>query len=332
MQDIAREQGKPYEPDRPDNIHRLNMGVFPKGARHHPEPVQQDPRLQRRASVHFVPGLSGHGLADDRMGARHHYAAPVPRTSAYAEKSVIVFGAMEATLTPLMEQIERDHPGVKVFSLPSVDHPAMGPPHRPGRQGRTGAVEPAYAQLLAGLRSVWRRVLAPNWCDSAERTNKVLDRGRTSWGAAHPKVQGSRREKALKIGDNRRGFAGPCHAPALAQNLHSQSRPILLNNHPLGELDGSQDRRRRDEDGEGERSQVRRLPLHRHPRQGTARHRARFGTSTKTSSPRGHAFDGSSIAGWKGIEASDMLLMPDPNTANIDPFFEETDADPAPAT
>jgi glutamine synthetase type I len=38
----------------------------------------------------------------------------------------------------------------------------------------------------------------------------------------------------------------------------------------------------------------------------------------------GHAFDGSSIAGWKGIEASDMLLMPDPNTANIDPFFEES--------
>ena len=38
----------------------------------------------------------------------------------------------------------------------------------------------------------------------------------------------------------------------------------------------------------------------------------------------GHAFDGSSIAGWKGIEASDMLLMPDPITANIDPFFEET--------
>ncbi|NDU87410.1 MAG: type I glutamate--ammonia ligase [Ferrovum sp.] len=38
----------------------------------------------------------------------------------------------------------------------------------------------------------------------------------------------------------------------------------------------------------------------------------------------GHAFDGSSIAGWKGIQASDMLLMPDPTTANIDPFMDET--------
>ena len=36
----------------------------------------------------------------------------------------------------------------------------------------------------------------------------------------------------------------------------------------------------------------------------------------------GHAFDGSSVAGWKGIEASDMLLMPDPTTAVMDPFLE----------
>lgn len=37
----------------------------------------------------------------------------------------------------------------------------------------------------------------------------------------------------------------------------------------------------------------------------------------------GHAFDGSSIGGWKGIQASDMLLVPDPATAYIDPFFDE---------
>jgi glutamine synthetase len=37
----------------------------------------------------------------------------------------------------------------------------------------------------------------------------------------------------------------------------------------------------------------------------------------------GHAFDGSSIAGWKGIQASDMLLMPDPESARMDPFSDE---------
>lgn len=35
----------------------------------------------------------------------------------------------------------------------------------------------------------------------------------------------------------------------------------------------------------------------------------------------GTMFDGSSIAGWKAINESDMLLMPDPTTAVMDPFF-----------
>ena len=36
----------------------------------------------------------------------------------------------------------------------------------------------------------------------------------------------------------------------------------------------------------------------------------------------GKMFDGSSIAGWKGIDASDMILMPDTDTAVLDPFTE----------
>ena len=38
----------------------------------------------------------------------------------------------------------------------------------------------------------------------------------------------------------------------------------------------------------------------------------------------GKMFDGSSIEGWKGINASDMILMPDASTAVMDPFTEET--------
>ncbi|BCG64156.1 MAG: glutamine synthetase [Methyloprofundus sp.] len=37
----------------------------------------------------------------------------------------------------------------------------------------------------------------------------------------------------------------------------------------------------------------------------------------------GNMFDGSSVAGWKGINESDMILMPDPSSAKIDPFFDD---------
>ena len=37
----------------------------------------------------------------------------------------------------------------------------------------------------------------------------------------------------------------------------------------------------------------------------------------------GNMFDGSSVAGWKGIDESDMILMPDPSTAVMDPFFDD---------
>ncbi|MES9885563.1 MAG: type I glutamate--ammonia ligase, partial [Candidatus Sedimenticola sp. 6PFRAG1] len=37
----------------------------------------------------------------------------------------------------------------------------------------------------------------------------------------------------------------------------------------------------------------------------------------------GKMFDGSSISGWKGINESDMILMPDPTTAVLDPFSDE---------
>lgn len=152
MQDIAREQGVAYEPDRADNIHRLNMGVFPKGARLIPNPYNKIPGFSL-GHVHFVPGFPVMAWPMIEWVLDQHYRAFF-RHEAYLEKSVIVFGAMEAALTPLMEEVERDHPGVRVFSLPSVDHPEYGRHIDLGVKGPPDLVEPGYAHLLTGLRAV----------------------------------------------------------------------------------------------------------------------------------------------------------------------------------
>ena len=156
MQDIAREQGKPYEPDRADNIHRLNMGVFPKGAELIPNPYNKIPGFTV-GRVHFVPGfpVMAWPMIEWVLDEKYPHLF---RRGAYIEKSVIVFGSMEATLTPLMEELERDHPQVKVFSLPSVDHPEYGRHIDLGVKGAPAAVEPAYRQLLGGLGALGARL------------------------------------------------------------------------------------------------------------------------------------------------------------------------------
>ena len=152
MQDAAPEQPVPYEPDPPDNVHRLNMGVFPEGARIIPHPYNKIPGFSV-GDVHFVPGFPVMAWPMIEWVLDTRYADRF-RQSAYVEKSVIVLGAMEATLTPLMEQVEREHPGVKVFSLPSVDHPQWGRHIDLGVKGGPAEVDPAYATLLAGLHAL----------------------------------------------------------------------------------------------------------------------------------------------------------------------------------
>jgi len=46
-------------------------------------------------------------------------------------------------------------------------------------------------------------------------------------------------------------------------------------------------------------------------------------TVDETTFEEGKMFDGSSIAGWKGINESDMILMPDAATAGADQFYQE---------
>ncbi len=157
MRDVAREQGQPWEPERADNVHRLNMGVFPRGATLIPNPYNKIPGFSCTGSgqgaVHFVPGFPVMAWPMIEWVLEQHYAQWFARQQR-REQSVIVFGAIEAALTPLMEQIEAAHPEVKVFSLPSVDHPEWGRHVELGVKGQTAAAAAAYADLLAGLHAV----------------------------------------------------------------------------------------------------------------------------------------------------------------------------------
>jgi molybdopterin-biosynthesis enzyme MoeA-like protein len=148
MRDVALEQGLPYEPDRADNQHRLNMGMFPVGASIIPNPYNKIAGFSV-GHVHFVPGFPVMAwpmiewVLDQRYAHLHGGARSI-------ERSVIVMGAMEATLTPLMEDIEARFAGVKVFSLPSVDHPQWG---RHIELGVKASADPvaAFAALRVGL-------------------------------------------------------------------------------------------------------------------------------------------------------------------------------------
>ena len=151
MQDVALEQGLVYEPDRPDNLHRLNMGLFPAGAGIIPNPYNKIAGFSC-GSVYFVPGFPVMAWPMMEWVLDTHYTH-LFQNAAWIEQSVIVFGAMEATLTPLMETIEADFVGIKVFSLPSVDHPEYGRHIELGVKGRPELVIQAYPALLAGLRS-----------------------------------------------------------------------------------------------------------------------------------------------------------------------------------
>jgi molybdopterin-biosynthesis enzyme MoeA-like protein len=155
MQDVAREQGLPYEPEREDNVHRLNMGVFPAGAQIIPNPYNKIAGFSCER-VHFVPGfpVMAWPMMEwvlDKLYPHLHAQRQM------LEMAVIVQGAMEATLTPLMERIEAQYPGVKVFSLPSVDHPTLGKHIELGVKGakaQADQVRSAFDALAAGLRGM----------------------------------------------------------------------------------------------------------------------------------------------------------------------------------
>jgi len=151
MREMAAAQGQTWDPQRADNIHRLNMGVFPEGASIIPNPYNKIPGFSL-GDVHFVPGfpVMAHPMIEWVLAERYGHLL----AQAHEEHALFVYEAMESTLTPLMEAIEAQFAGVRVFSLPSVDHPQRGRHIELGVKGEPALAREAFQALQAGLHAL----------------------------------------------------------------------------------------------------------------------------------------------------------------------------------
>jgi molybdopterin-biosynthesis enzyme MoeA-like protein len=126
---------------------RLELGTVPAGSRIIPNPFNRIPGFSY-ANHHFVPGFPQMAwpmvewVLDTHYRDRFH-AMPE------AEAALIVWEGLEGTLLDLMQRIERDYPGLIVFSLPSLGTDTMRRHIELGVRGRPEQVPPAIAEIEA---------------------------------------------------------------------------------------------------------------------------------------------------------------------------------------
>ena len=155
----ATAEGDPVKADlnTPENQHRFKMGEFPVGSEIIPNPYNQIPgfRIQEH---HFVPGFPVMAAPMMEWCLDAHYSDLFHQEN-WAEQSFIVPKGIESVLTPLMERIETNFPGVKVFSLPSVGDPSKGGVYvdrhiELGIKGNANLLESAWSALRTGTQAL----------------------------------------------------------------------------------------------------------------------------------------------------------------------------------
>ena len=124
---------------------RLQMGEFPSGSRIVPNPFNRIPGFSF-GDHHFFPGFPQMAWPMLEWVLDTYYQACF-HAQAEAEDSIIVWIVREGELIELMQKIERDYPGVTVFSLPSFGGDGVKPHIELGVRG-----EPA--QVVAAMETV----------------------------------------------------------------------------------------------------------------------------------------------------------------------------------
>lgn len=153
---LAQEGKGSADMSLPENQRRLEMGFFPEGSQIIPNPYNQIPGFGIGAHW-FMPGFPVMAWPMIESVLDTHYSHWFHK-DVWVERSVILYEVMESSIAPLMERIEREHPGIKAFSLPSVGDGRDGGPARRhvelGVKGPAQHLEAAYQGLLAGLKDI----------------------------------------------------------------------------------------------------------------------------------------------------------------------------------
>lgn len=124
---------------------RLRMGEFPIGAALIPNPYNRVPGFSY-AAHYFVPGFPVMAWPMMEWVLDTHYAHLFNR-EVEADDSIMVYDAAESTLTPLMERLESEFAGLKVYSLPSMGEHGVRRHIELGARGDPASVAAALASM-----------------------------------------------------------------------------------------------------------------------------------------------------------------------------------------
>jgi molybdopterin-biosynthesis enzyme MoeA-like protein len=150
--EMAREGKAKADMNLPENRQRLKMGEFPEGATIIPNPFNKIPGFS--VGRHwFVPGFPVMAWPMIEWVLETHYGELLHR-EAKVDRSMLVYEMAESTLTPLMEEVERLFPEVKVYSLPSVGEGGARRHIELGAKGEAGRVDAAFERLVQGVREL----------------------------------------------------------------------------------------------------------------------------------------------------------------------------------
>ena len=130
---------------------RLQMGAFPRGADIIPNPFNRIPGFSLREH-HFLPGFPQMAWPMAEWILDTKYRAQFDRDR-WGEASVLVYGAGETQLVPVMESVAARYPRIKVFSLPSMGADGSRRHVELGVRGDPEEVGTAIDAVRAGVRA-----------------------------------------------------------------------------------------------------------------------------------------------------------------------------------